>query len=56
MLGVTQTLPPEHRNARHVLQHIFFQIVEWKKLNQEPEAMERFRKLNGVAVSGNAKK
>jgi intraflagellar transport protein 52 len=51
VLGVTGSLPPERRDARHVLQHIFMQIVEWKKLNQEPEAMERFRKLNGVSNS-----
>lgn len=48
VLGVTGTLPPDRRDARSVLQHIFLQVVEWKKLNQEPEAMERFRKLNGV--------
>jgi len=56
VLGVTGSLPPDQRDARHVLQHIFLQIVEWKKLNQEPEAMERFRKLNGVAVPATAKK
>mmetsp|Transcript_1100 Transcript_1100/g.3101 ORF Transcript_1100/g.3101 Transcript_1100/m.3101 type:complete len:446 (-) Transcript_1100:366-1703(-) len=50
VLGVTGSLPPERRDARHVLHHIFLQIVEWKKLNQEPEAMERFRKLNGVGA------
>jgi len=49
VLGVTGSLPPDRRDARYVLQHVFLQIVEWKKLNQEPEAMERFRKLNGVS-------
>lgn len=49
VLGVTGSLPPGRREGRYVLQHIFFQLVEWKKLNQEPEAMERFRKLNGVS-------
>mmetsp|Transcript_8023 Transcript_8023/g.22065 ORF Transcript_8023/g.22065 Transcript_8023/m.22065 type:complete len:444 (-) Transcript_8023:423-1754(-) len=49
VLGVTGSLPPERRDARNVLNHIFLQIVEWKKLNQEPEAMERFRSLNDVS-------
>mmetsp|Transcript_29641 Transcript_29641/g.74577 ORF Transcript_29641/g.74577 Transcript_29641/m.74577 type:complete len:447 (+) Transcript_29641:149-1489(+) len=48
VLGVTGSLPAERRDARNVLHHIFMQIAEWKKLNQEPEAMERFRKLNEV--------
>lgn len=48
VLGVTGSLPTDRRTGRNVLQHIFMQIVEWKKLNQEPDAMERFRKLNGI--------
>ncbi|XP_054883621.1 intraflagellar transport protein 52 homolog [Poeciliopsis prolifica] len=42
ILGVTPKLDKEHRDAKHILEHIFFQVVEFKKLNQEhdfdPEA------------------
>ena len=34
ILGVTQSLPQDHRTAKHVLDHIFSKIVEFKKLNQ----------------------
>ncbi|CAH2292747.1 intraflagellar transport 52 homolog isoform X1 [Pelobates cultripes] len=35
ILGVTGNLPKEERDAKHILEHIFFQVVEFKKLNQE---------------------
>ncbi|KAM9296081.1 intraflagellar transport protein 52 homolog [Gastrophryne carolinensis] len=35
ILGVTGNLPEEERDAKHILEHIFFQVVEFKKLNQE---------------------
>jgi len=34
ILGVTSKLPKEKQDARHILEHIFFQVVEFKKLNQ----------------------
>ncbi|CAH2292748.1 intraflagellar transport 52 homolog isoform X1 [Pelobates cultripes] len=34
ILGVTGNLPKEERDAKHILEHIFFQVVEFKKLNQ----------------------
>ncbi|XP_053309864.1 intraflagellar transport protein 52 homolog [Spea bombifrons] len=35
ILGVTANLPKEEQDAKHILEHIFFQVVEFKKLNQE---------------------
>ncbi|XP_062400388.1 intraflagellar transport protein 52 homolog isoform X1 [Sardina pilchardus] len=35
ILGVTGKLDKDHRDAKHILEHIFFQVVEFKKLNQE---------------------
>ncbi|KFP55587.1 Intraflagellar transport protein 52, partial [Cariama cristata] len=35
ILGVTSKLPKEKHDAKHILEHIFFQVVEFKKLNQE---------------------
>ena len=34
ILGVTPKLGKEQRDAKHILEHIFFQVVEFKKLNQ----------------------
>lgn len=34
ILGVTSKLDKEQRDAKHILEHIFFQVVEFKKLNQ----------------------
>ena len=34
ILGVSQKLPPEQRTGKYILEHIFTQIVEFKKLNQ----------------------
>lgn len=34
ILGVTPKLDKEQRDAKHILEHIFFQVVEFKKLNQ----------------------
>ncbi|XP_025897738.1 intraflagellar transport protein 52 homolog isoform X2 [Nothoprocta perdicaria] len=35
ILGVTSKLPKDKQDAKHILEHIFFQVVEFKKLNQE---------------------
>eukprot|EP00128_Syssomonas_multiformis_P009926 Colp12_sorted_trinity150504_noHs@6361 len=35
ILGVSQKLPQECRDARHILEYIFAQVVEFKKLNQD---------------------
>ncbi|XP_064420508.1 intraflagellar transport protein 52 homolog isoform X1 [Latimeria chalumnae] len=35
ILGVTNKLPKDGRDAKHILEYIFFQVVEFKKLNQE---------------------
>lgn len=35
ILGVTVKLDKDKRDAKHILEHVFFQIVEFKKLNQE---------------------
>lgn len=34
ILGVTSKLPKEKQDAKYILEHIFFQVVEFKKLNQ----------------------
>ena len=40
LLGVSQQLPPEVRDARYVLCHVMKQIVAWKKLNSSPQPQE----------------
>ncbi|XP_056293775.1 intraflagellar transport protein 52 homolog [Pseudoliparis swirei] len=45
ILGVTPKLDKEQRDAKHILEHIFFQVVEFKKLNQEPDTEEPFTPL-----------
>ncbi|KAF2988124.1 hypothetical protein EK904_007081 [Melospiza melodia maxima] len=34
ILGVTSELPKDKQDAKYILEHIFFQVVEFKKLNQ----------------------
>lgn len=34
ILGVTNKLPKEKQDAKHILEYIFFRVVEFKKLNQ----------------------
>ncbi|KAG0719798.1 Intraflagellar transport protein 52 [Chionoecetes opilio] len=41
ILGVVPKLPPNARDAKHILEYIFTQLVEFKKLNQEPDAFTR---------------
>lgn len=36
ILGVSSKLPADCRDAKHILDYIFHQVVEFKKLNQEP--------------------
>ncbi|XP_061544791.1 intraflagellar transport protein 52 homolog isoform X1 [Phycodurus eques] len=35
ILGVTPKLDKDQRDAKHILEHVFFQLAEFKKLNQE---------------------
>ncbi|XP_027010607.1 intraflagellar transport protein 52 homolog isoform X3 [Tachysurus fulvidraco] len=35
IFGVTGKLDKDKQDAKHILEHIFFQVVEFKKLNQE---------------------
>lgn len=35
ILGVLNKLPVESRDAKHILEHVFAQVVEFKKLNQD---------------------
>ena len=39
ILGVSSKLPSSVRNAKHILDYIFHQIVEFKKLNQVPATL-----------------
>jgi len=48
LLGVSQNLKPDQRDARHVISHIFKQIVAWKKLNTEEEMMVNFNSINKI--------
>ncbi|XP_050715155.1 intraflagellar transport protein 52 homolog [Eriocheir sinensis] len=41
ILGVTPKLPPTARDAKHTLEYIFTQLVEFKKLNQDPDTFSR---------------
>ena len=34
ILGVASKLAPDSRDAKHILEYIFAQVVEFKKLNQ----------------------
>lgn len=34
ILGVSKNLPQDSRDAKHVLEYILTQVVEFKKLNQ----------------------
>ncbi|XP_038057031.1 intraflagellar transport protein 52 homolog isoform X2 [Patiria miniata] len=40
ILGVSNKLPADSRDAKHILEHIFAQVVEFKKLNQEDDGIE----------------
>ncbi|XP_042690474.1 intraflagellar transport protein 52 homolog isoform X1 [Centrocercus urophasianus] len=35
ILGVTSKLPEDKQDAKHILEYVFFQVVEFKKRNQE---------------------
>ncbi|XP_045616151.1 intraflagellar transport protein 52 homolog [Procambarus clarkii] len=43
ILGVTSTLPPTSRDAKHILEYVYTQLVEFKKLNQDPDTFSRPR-------------
>lgn len=34
ILGVTPKLAKDQRDAKHILEHVFYQVIEFKKLNQ----------------------
>ncbi|XP_068171866.1 intraflagellar transport protein 52 homolog [Antennarius striatus] len=36
ILGVTPKLDKDHREAKHILEHVFFQVVEFKKMAFSP--------------------
>lgn len=40
ILGVTPKLPPTARDAKHTLEYIFTQLVEFKKLNQVSDVFQ----------------
>ena len=40
ILGVIPKLDKDQRDAKHILEHIFFQVVEFKKLNQVNEPQQ----------------
>ncbi|XP_033123649.1 intraflagellar transport protein 52 homolog isoform X1 [Anneissia japonica] len=42
ILGVSNKLPSDSRNAKHILEHIFAQVVEFRKLNQEDSDSGRY--------------
>ncbi|XP_037085988.1 intraflagellar transport protein 52 homolog [Pollicipes pollicipes] len=35
VMGITVKLPPDSRSAKHILEYTLFQLVEFRKLNQE---------------------
>ncbi|CAL1608767.1 unnamed protein product [Knipowitschia caucasica] len=37
ILGVTAKLDKEKRDAKHILEHVFFKVIEFRKLNQEQD-------------------
>ncbi|KAK3851087.1 hypothetical protein Pcinc_042235 [Petrolisthes cinctipes] len=43
ILNVIPKLPSTSRDARHILEYIFTQLVEFKKLNQDPDAFSHPR-------------
>ena len=47
---MTPSLKPEQRDARHILCHVLKQVVAWKKLNTEPDALMRFKQLNRMPL------
>ena len=40
ILGVTTNLPQDNRDAKHIIEYVFTQVVEFKKLNQVSKAQE----------------
>ncbi|XP_050403597.1 intraflagellar transport protein 52 homolog isoform X1 [Patella vulgata] len=50
ILGVMQNLPPDNRDAKHVLEYVLSQVVEFKKLNQGPD-FETMQYNNSVPES-----
>jgi len=50
LLGVATQLKPEQRDARHILCQVMKQVVVWKKLNTEPDALMRFKQLNRMPL------
>ncbi|XP_013404647.1 intraflagellar transport protein 52 homolog [Lingula anatina] len=48
ILGVTNRLPQDSRDAKHILEFIFAQVTEFKKLNQDSHDMENGQFAGGT--------
>ena len=42
ILGISMKLPADSRDAKHILEHVFTQVVEFKKLNQVSSSTGKF--------------
>ena len=50
ILGVSSKLPSSVRDAKHILDYIFHQIVEFKKLNQVPAMLSSLVSVSDVSM------
>ena len=50
ILGVTGKLDKDQRDAKHILEHIFFQVVAFKKLNQVSSSIHTPGKMNPYEI------
>ncbi|KAF5906132.1 myb-related protein B, partial [Clarias magur] len=55
ILGVTGKLDKEKRDAKHILEHIFFQVVEFKKLNQVIQLVNKYGNKQWATVAKHLK-
>lgn len=51
ILGVTSNLPQDSRDAKHILEYIFTQVVEFKKLNQVHFSLIELTLCQGVNLN-----
>ena len=54
ILGVTGKLDKDQRDAKHILEHIFFQVVAFKKLNQVSWSICPSAKMNRQGIEKKA--